>query len=269
MGLDFNLSEEQKLIQDSVHQVLKPFEGRRDELRKMILKDKIFPQEVWNALADAGYMGCLIPEEYGGTNMGLLALTLAIEQMAVRGFSNGLMVLTAMDALCILRNGSPELKQRFLPGMASGEMKFCFALTEPNAGSNTFRLETIAKKEGDTYRINGQKVFITGVDHADYMLLVTRTMSIQEVTDKKMPKAFGLSLFIVPTNAKGMTKRAMPMRGIEGMTQWELFFDDVEVPAENLVGQENAGIMALFNSLNPESILAACIGCGITENMIN
>ncbi len=268
MALNFELSEEQQLIKDSVVSVLKQFESRRDEFRHRILKDKEFPAEIWDALAGAGFMGCLIPEQYGGTDMGLTALTIACEQMSATGFGNGLIVLTAMDALCILRNGSEDLKRRFLPDIASGKLKFCFALTEPNAGSNTFRLETIATKDGDNYRINGQKVFITGVDHADYMLLVTRTMSLKEVEEKKLPKAMGLSLFIVDTKNPGIKKRALPMRGIEGMTQFELFFDDCVVPAANLVGQENAGIYALFNSLNPERILAAAVGCGMTEKLI-
>jgi acyl-CoA dehydrogenase len=268
VSLDFSLTDEHKLIKQTVLQVLKQFEGRREELKKLVIEERKFPQEIWDALADAGLMGCLIPEEYGGTDMGLLPLTLALETMSEHGFGNGLIILTAMDAMCILRNGTDELRQRFLPDIANGKLKFCFALTEPNAGSNTFRLETMAKREGDSYIINGQKTFITGVDMSDYMLLVTRTTSLSECEAQKMPKAYGLSLFIVDTKSPGIRLNPIPTRGIEGMTQFEVFFDDCAVPANNLVGQENAGTMALFNSLNPERILAAAVACGLTQNVI-
>jgi alkylation response protein AidB-like acyl-CoA dehydrogenase len=269
MGLDFSLSEEHQMIKQMVGDLLKKFEPKKEELKKMVLVDKIFPQELWEAIADAGFLGCLIPEEYGGTDMGLLPLTIGVEEMSVHGYGNGMLILTAMDSSCILRNGTEEMKQRFLPKIASGEMKMCFALTEPNAGSNTFRLETVARKDGDSYKINGQKTFITGVDVADYMLLVTRSMTIAECEEAGLPKAYGLSLFLVDTKSPGITKKAIPTRGIEGMIQWDIFFDDLVVPAENLVGEEHAGVMALFNSLNPERILAAAMGCGIAEHLIN
>jgi alkylation response protein AidB-like acyl-CoA dehydrogenase len=268
MALDFSLSEEHELVRNSVLEVLKQFEPRRAEFKKMVVQDKIFPQEIWDALSEAGFMGCLIPEQYGGTDMGLLSLTIAMETMSSVGFGSGMLVLTSMDASCILKNGTEELKQRFLPGIASGELKFCFALTEPNAGSNTFRLETTAEKDGDSYIINGQKCFITGVDNSDYMLLVVRTTTLEHCEATKMPKAYGLSLFIVDPKTPGCNVRPLPMRGIEGHGQFELFFENCRVPAENLVGQENAGTMALFNSLNPERILAAATACGITEYML-
>jgi alkylation response protein AidB-like acyl-CoA dehydrogenase len=268
MPIDFELSEEHRMIKETVSGLLKRFEPRAEEFRRMIHNEKKFPQEVWDAIAETGLLGSLIPEEYGGSGMGLMALTLAVEQMAAHGFGHALIILTGMDALCILRNGSDALKKKFLPDIAQGKTKFCFALTEPDAGSNTFRIATVARRNSHGYRISGQKVFITGADIADYMLLVARTTTPEELKQQNLPKVYGLSLFIVPTKTKGLTMTPIPTRGIEGMTQYTLYFDDVEVPAENLVGEENLGSMALFNSLNPERILAAATACGITENLL-
>ncbi|MBI2061295.1 MAG: acyl-CoA/acyl-ACP dehydrogenase [Nitrospirae bacterium] len=268
MALDFSLAEEHKMIQQAVDDLFKRFAPRRDEFRKMLLKEKKFPQELWMAIADAGLIGSLIPTEYGGSGMGLLALTIASERMAAHGFGNAMIVLTAMDSLCILRNGTEDMKRKFLPEVAKGKIKFCFALTEPDAGSNTFRLKTTAKKNGKGYLLNGSKTFITGVDVADYMLTAARTTSIDEAQKKGLPKAYGISLFVLPTKSKGIELQIIPTHGIEGMNQFTIYFDNVEVPAENMVGQENLGMMALFNSLNPERILASATAVGMSDYVI-
>jgi acyl-CoA dehydrogenase len=263
MALDFELSPEQQLIQKATRELLARFEPRRAEFRRMIQQERRYPQELWDALAEMGFMGSLIPEAYGGSGLGLTALALGLEELSSAGIAaSTLLLLTGMDALCIVRNGSEALKQRFLPGIATGRLKFCFAITEPDAGSNSFRISTRAERQGDAYEITGSKVFITGVDVTDYMLLVTRTTAYRDVAAQKLPKAHGFSLFVVPTDAPGLEKRKLPMRGIEGHNQFLLFFDRVRVPAENLVGVENQGAAALFNSLNPERILAAASACG-------
>src|SRR5687768_1633661 len=151
MALDFALSEEQQMLRDNVRNIFRRFESKKAELREKIIKKREFPTEIWEAISEGGFLGCVIPEEYGGTNMGLLASAFVVEEMGKMGFGNAVLILTTMDALCIERSGSEALKRRFLPKMASGEYKFCFALTEPNAGSNTFRLETFAEKKGDHY----------------------------------------------------------------------------------------------------------------------
>ena len=269
MGLDFELSPEQRLIQQATRELLARFEPRRREFRALMLKERRYPPELWDALAEMGLMGSLIPEEYGGSGLGLTAMVLALEELASAGLgSSTVMILTGMDALCILRNGSPGLKQRFLPGIATGKLKLCFAITEPDAGSNSFRISTHAEKTGDHYEITGSKVFITGVDVTDYMLLVTRTTPYRAVAAEGLPKAHGFSLFLVPTDAPGLEKRQLPMRGIEGHNQFLLFFDRVRVPVENLVGEEGAGAAALFNSLNPERILAAASACGLVAFLL-
>lgn len=268
MGLDFSLGDEQRMLKDSVRSIFRRFEGRRAELREMIIKRREFPREMWEAIAEGGFLGCVIPPEYGGTGMGLLASTFVVEEMGKMGFGNAVLILTTMDAVCIERNGTEELKRRFLPKMASGELKFCFALTEANAGSNTFRLETTAERQGDSYVINGSKTFITGVDVTDYMLLVTRTKSLKQCQEEGLPKAYGLSLFIVDTRSAGLSKTVIPTRGIEGMNQWSVYFDNVRVPANNLIGEEHAGAMALFKALNPERILAAASAVGVSEHCL-
>jgi len=269
MALDFELSDEQRAIRQVVREVAARFEARRREIRELMQRERRYPPELWAALAEAGLMGTLVPEEYGGSGLGLLALALGLEELGAAGIgSNTLLVLTGMDAVCILRNGSPALKRRFLPGIATGQLKFCFAITEPDAGSNAFRIATRARRVGDHYEITGSKVFITGVDAADYMLLVARTTGYDEVQARGLPKAHGFSLFVVPTDAPGLEKRKLPMRGIEGFNQFLLFFERVRVPVENLVGEEDRGAAALFNSLNPERILAAASACGSTAFLL-
>ena len=268
MSYSFELSDEQKMIKNTVRDMMKKLEPRREELHRMVMVEKKFPQEVWDMFSEAGFLGSLIPEEYGGTNMGLMAMVLALEEMGTHGHGNAFFILTTMDAMCILRNGSEAMKKDLLPKIAEGKMKMAFALTEPDAGSNTFRISTLAKRDGNVYKITGQKTFITGVDVADAMLLVARTTSLDDAVKQGMPKAYGLSLFITPTKAKGLELQPIPMRGIEGTTQFTLFMENMEVPVENLVGQENLGSMALFNSLNPERILAAANTVGISEYLI-
>ncbi len=264
MALDFMLSEEQKLVRNSVRSMLQPFLARRQEFRDMAREGK-FSEELWQAFAEMGLTGCLVPEEYGGNNMGLLALALGFEELTANSFSPGLLLVTGMDSACILKNGSDEQKKRFLPKIADGSWKLCFAVTEPNAGTNTFQVQTVARRHGDTYVVNGQKTFITGVDIADYMLLVVRTTTLEELEEQGKPKSHGLSLFLVDTKSKGIEKQPISIPLSEELNQYQLFFDDLEVPADNLLGQEDNGTLVMFNSLNPERILAAAICTGMAE----
>lgn len=265
MGLDFTLGDEHQLVRTAVRAMLQKYVPRRQELRELAQKERVFPQEMWEDFARVGLLGCLVPEEYGGNDMGLLPLTLAFEEICGNGFSPGLLLVTAMDSACILRNGSDEIKRRFLPRVADGSWKLCFAITEPNAGTNTFRMSTIARRNGDNYVISGQKIFITGVDVADYMLLVARTTSIEELEKQGKPKSHGLSLFLVDTKSPGIEMQPIPVLASEGLTQFQLFLDNVEVPVDNLVGQEDNGTMAMFTSLNPERVLTAGICLGMVE----
>jgi alkylation response protein AidB-like acyl-CoA dehydrogenase len=266
--MNFDLTEEQQSVVETIRKALKPLEPRREEMLRKVHKDKQFPQELWDIFAQAGLFGALLPEEYGGTNLGITSMALATEEMSRLGFGNAVIMLTAMDSLCILRNGSEELKRRFLPQVVQGKVKFSFAVTEPDAGSNTFRISTFAKKVGDEYEITGQKTFITGVDMTDYMLVATRTTTIAELEATKQSKAMGLSLFMVPCKSPGIELRPIPTRGIEGMTQYTIFFDKCRVSKDLMIGDEGMGSFALFNSLNPERILVSATALGITDFLI-
>src|SRR6266545_2976857 len=248
---NFALSEEHNLVRTSVRTMLQRLEPRRKEFRELA-REKRFPEELWQGFADVGLLGCLVPEAYGGNGAGLLALTIGFEEVCANGFSPGLLLVTAMDSACIVKNGSEQIKQRFLPKIADGSLKLCFAITEPDAGTNTFRISTTARRNGNGYVLNGQKVFISGADVAEYMLVVARTTTLDQLEAQGKPKSHGLSLFLVDTQAKELTK-------------FQLFFDNVVVPAGLLIGQEDNGTFAMFNSLNPERILAAAICAGISE----
>ena len=270
MALDFELSSEQQHYRALADQMLQRFAPRREELKRMILKERKFPQELWDAFAEAGFLGALIPEEYGGSNSGLLALTIACEQMGSHGYGSALLVLTAMDTACLVRNATEAMKRKVLPLVAQGKAKLCFAVTEPNAGSNTFRISTHAKKtaDGRHYQLNGEKTFITGVDVADLMLLVARTTTVAECTAQGLPKAWGLSLLLIDPKTPGIQLTPLPTRGIEGFTQFTVRFENALVPVDTLVGEQDSGTVSLFNSLNPERILAAALACGMTEYLI-
>lgn len=267
--MNFAFTEEQQAVVEAVRKGLSRLEPRREEILRKVHKDKIFPQETWDVFTETGILGAILPEEYGGTNVGLAPAALAMEEASKMGFGNTVVMLTIMDALCILRNGSDALKKRFLPDIAAGKCKCCFAVTEPDAGSNTLRISTLAKKVGDHYEITGQKTFITGADVTDWMLLAVRTTPIAELEAKGLSKTLGLSIFMVPTNAPGIERRMIPTHGIEGMNQFTVFLDKVKVGADLRVGEEGSGFYALLNSLNPERILAAATACGIAHWLID
>lgn len=268
MPFDFSFSEEHVMLKESVSTMVKRFAHRREELRRMILEEHVFPEDLWRAIAEVGIPGCVIPEEYGGNGVGLLGMAIALEELARYGLGNALLVLGAMDSTVIARAGSEEQKKRFLPAIASGELKFCFAVTEANAGSNTFRIETLAKLDGGCYRMNGHKTFITGADVADRMLVVVRTTSAAECSAQGLPKVFGLSLFVLDTKSPGIELRIIPTRGIEGMHQYTVYFNDVRVPVEDRIGEPDQGSMILFNCLNPERILAAATALGMVDHLL-
>jgi acyl-CoA dehydrogenase len=151
------------------------------------------------------------------------------------------------------------MKERYLPPLARGETRFCFALTEPTAGSNSFRTSTSARLDGDEYVLNGQKMFITGVDASDYMLVVTRTTSFEDASDKRE----GLSLLVVDRHSPGITLQPLDMGVVHPETQFAVYFDDVRVPRGDLVGEEGKGHRYLFDALNPERISAAALAIGL------
>jgi len=245
------------MIRDFVRQVAKKY-GRDYWLAKA--REGVFADELWRELAEGGFLGMMIPPEYGGGGLGLQQMAVLIEEMGHQGIPLLLLVVgNVMDAALIARYGSPEMKERYLPPLARGETKFCFALTEPTAGSNSFRISTSARLDGDEYVLNGQKMFITGVDASDYLLVVARTTPFEKAEDKRE----GLSLLVVDRSSPGITLQPLEMGVLHPETQFAVYFDDVRVPRADLVGEEGKGNKYLFDALNPERISAAAVAIGL------
>ncbi len=248
---------QETLIRDFVRQVARKY-GREYWLAKA--REGAFPDELWRELATGGYLGMLVPEEYGGGGLGMQEMAVLQEELSHQGIPLLLVVVSnVMDATLIARYGSQAMKEKYLPPLARGEIKLCFALTEPTAGSNAFRTATQARLDGDSYVLNGQKMFISAVDQSDYILVVTRTTPFDQVEDKRE----GLSLLIVDRNAPGITLQPLDMGVLHPETQFAVFFDDVRVPRGDLLGEEGKGTRYLFDALNPERISAAAVAVGL------
>nr|MBF0684657.1 acyl-CoA/acyl-ACP dehydrogenase [Pseudomonas sp.] len=221
-----------------------------------------FPEDFVNALTGAGWLSALIPEEYGGAGLPLVAASVIMEEINRNGGNSGACHGQMYIMGCLLRHGSPEQKQRYLPQIASGELRMqSMAVTEPTTGTDTTKLKTVAERRGDKYVINGQKVWISRVQHSDLMLLLARTTPLSEVKRKSE----GLSVFIVDLReAIGHGLSVRPIRNMVNHETNELFFDNLEIPAANLIGEEGKGLKYILDGLNAERILIAaeCVGDG-------
>jgi alkylation response protein AidB-like acyl-CoA dehydrogenase len=221
-----------------------------------------YPAEFVSELTSSGYLGVLIPEQYGGAGLGVLEASAVMEEICRSGAHAGVCHAQMYVMGSVLRHGSDEQKSRYLPKIASGELRLqSFGVTEPTTGTDTTSLKTTAKKVGDQYIINGQKVWISRIQHSDLMLLLARTTNKSEVTKK----TDGLSTFIV--DVKAAEGNGLTIRPIESMINHhscELFFDDLAIPAENLLGQEGKGFKVILDGMNAERILIAaeCVGDG-------
>ncbi|HSV40435.1 MAG TPA: acyl-CoA dehydrogenase [Nocardioidaceae bacterium] len=212
--------------------------------------------ELWKDMGKNGYLGVSIPEEYGGGGGGIADLAAVMEEVAAAGAPLLLMVVSpAICGTVIARSGTEEQKQRWLPGIADGSITMVFAITEPDAGSNAHNITTTAARDGDEWVLNGQKIYISGVDEAQSILVVARTTDAK--TGKLKP-----CLFVVPTDAAGLTATDIPMAFAAPENQFTLFLDDVRLPADALVGDEDGGLMQLFAGLNPERIMGAAFSNG-------
>ncbi len=244
-------------IQDAVARLCSDFPG---EYWREIDRERRYPTEFVAALGAAGYLSILIPEQYGGAGLGLSAACAVLEQIQKSG-CNGAACHAQMYTMgTLLRHGSAAQKQRYLPAIAAGELRLqAFGVTEPTSGTDTTRLRTAAVRDGDRYIVNGQKVFISRTEHSDLMLLLVRTTPREEAarpTD-------GMSLLLVDLNvAVGNGLTIKPIATMMNHATTELFFDDLEVPAENLVGEEGRGFGYVLDSMNAERILigSECIG---------
>ena len=236
--------------------------GFPDEYFRRIDAARGYPEEFVDALMKAGWLSAMIPEEYGGSGLGLSAATVIMEEINRCGGNSGAVHGQMYNMGTVLRHGSRAQKERYLPRIAAGELRIqSMAVTEPTTGSDTTRLKTTAVRKGDRYVVNGQKVWISRVQHSDLMVLLARTTPLADV----VKKSEGMSVFIV--DVKSAMGGGMIVRPIPNMVNHEtneLFFDNLEVPAENLIGEEGRGFKYILDGLNAERTLIAaeCIGDG-------
>lgn len=226
---------------------------------KKVNAEKRAPTELWKTLGDAGYLGVHLPEEYDGGGLGLQELTAVLEETAAAGCPLlSLLVSPGIIGTILSRHGSADQKKRWLGGLARGDLQISFALTEPNAGSNSHKITTTARREGEKYIVNGQKYYISGVDECDYLMLVAKT----GVNDRGRGR---LSLLMLDPTTPGLTMVPIETALEEPVKQFTLFFDNVEVSTDRLIGVEGEGLQAAFDGLNPERILSAAVSVGLAR----
>lgn len=271
--MDFDLPENALAVREGVAAVAAKYDNaywsRCEEEHR-------FPDEVYADLASGGWLGLSIPEEYGGGGQGLLELAVANDTLCASGGTQGTFIYVTtpgFGAITVARHGTEEQKQRILPGIASGDLQFCFALTEPDAGSNAIEIKTSARRDpstgsgqaGDDFLIKGQKVWISNVERADWMVAVTRTIPAAEAS----PRTAGFTLFLVDVKealAEGtLSYTPIPKMGSNILHSSQVFFDNVRVPAQNVLGEVDQGFAVLWDVLNPERILAAAGGVGSSD----
>lgn len=253
------MSESFPEIREAVRRLCSGFPG---EYWQKLDRDRVYPTEFVKSLTDAGFLSVLIPEEYGGSGLGLGAATAVLEEIHRSGCNGGACHAQMYTMGTVLKHGSEEQKRKYLPKVASGELRLqAFGVTEPTAGTDTTRIRTFARKEGDHYVVNGQKIWISRAEHSDLMVLLCRTTPRE---DCEKPSD-GMSVLLVDMReavGNGLTIR--PIRTMLNHATTELFFDDLKVPAENLVGEEGKGFRYILSGMNAERILIAseCIGDG-------
>jgi alkylation response protein AidB-like acyl-CoA dehydrogenase len=218
------------------------------------------PTELYEELGAAGFLGMHLPEEYGGGGAGLTETCVALEEIAAAGCP--LLMLVVSPAICgaiIAAHGSPQLKQEWLPGLADGTRTMAFAITEPDAGSNTHALAVTARRAGEDYLINGTKYWTSGADQTDAILVVCRD------ADAAAGKHTPMSMFVVSAGSPGLSMTPIEAELVQPEKQFTVFFDDVRVPAGTLVGEAGKGFRAVFSGLNPERVTAAAMSNGISR----
>jgi acyl-CoA dehydrogenase len=250
-------SEEIAGIRAAVRSLCESFPG---EYWRALDRERTYPSEFVNALTEAGFLAALIPEEYGGSGLTISSAVGIMEEIHAAG-CNGAACHAQMYVMgTVLRHGNADQKQRYLPKIATGELHLqAFGVTEPTSGTDTLALRTTAVRAGnDSYRINGQKIWTSRAEHSDLMLLLARTTPRDQV--KKRTE--GLSVFLVDMKAAGESLKINPIRTMMNHATTEVFFDDLRVPAENLVGEEGMGFRYILSGMNAERILIAaeCIG---------
>jgi acyl-CoA dehydrogenase len=264
--VDFTESQETEMIRSTASEIADEF---GPEYWREMEEAGEFSWDFWDELGEAGFHGLLVPDEYGGADMGLQEMGTAMETLCAEGCGMAgtwYLVLTAgMAAVGIREHGTKAQKEEYLPRIADGDVKFCMGITEPEAGTNTLNVSTHAEKDGDEYVLNGKKCWITFSDIADRIMLVTRTTPREEV-DRPTD---GISLFLVDMESDGIDVSPIPKHGINYSNSCEVFFEDVRVPEDALLGEEGEGWWALVDTLNPERIAFSAAATGIGKLAAN
>ena len=217
--------------------------------------------ELWSEAGKLGFLGVNLPEQYGGGGAGMYELSLVMEEMAAGGSALLMMVVSpAINGTIIAKFGTEKQKRRWIPGIADGSITMAFAITEPDAGSNSHRITTTARRDGSDWILSGQKVYISGVDQAQAVLVVSRAV---QSTGAAKSESLRPALFVVPTDTPGFTFTKIPMEIVSPEFQFQVFLDEVRLPADALVGSEDAAIAQLFAGLNPERIMGAASAVGM------
>ena len=264
--MDFTESPEHRMLRSSVASMAGKY-GQEYLLAKARAGEKT--TELWTEAGKAGFLGVAVPEEYGGGGGGMVELAIVTEEIAAAGCPLLLIVVSpAIAATVIATSGTTRQRERWLPGIADGSVKFSFAITEPDAGTNSHNITTSARRDpGGGWRLSGHKYYISGVDESDATLVVAR---MQDSKGTLRPRGSGAeasalrpAMFLVPTDSPGMTYQPIEMAFLAAERQFTVFFDDVHLPDEALVGGEEAGLAALFAGLNPERITVAAQSNGL------
>jgi alkylation response protein AidB-like acyl-CoA dehydrogenase len=214
--------------------------------------------ELWLELGRNGYLGVNTPAEYGGGGAGIAELAIVCEELAAAGTPSFMLIVS--NAICgelLIRHGSEQQRAQWLPRLCDGSARLCFSITEPDAGSNTHNISTTARRSGAGWLLSGRKYYASGVEKAEAIVVVARTGTDPETGRGE------LTLFLVPTDAPGLTRQLIPVEVTAPEKQFTLFFDDVELPAEAVVGTVGSGLRQVFDGLNPERIMAAAFENGI------
>jgi len=259
--MDFRLNDEQRMMIETARQI-----GESFGLEYWRKKDaeKSFPGEYWKAVCDAGLAGVALPEEDGGSGLGMMEMTLIVEALAASGGGSTVgqlfMINPIFGGVSISRFGSEKMKRELLPKIISGEINCCMALTEPDAGTNTLEIKTFASEDGDGWRLNGRKIWITGVASAQKMLVVARTKKLQDSTSR----TDGLSMFMIDVEREGLSHTPIDKLGTCTLDSSSVFFDDVRVEPGELIGTLHKGWRELLDVLNTERMVttAGLVGTG-------